>query len=252
MKKITDISIIDNYYAYHQNYLAGHGWYHLRNDEIGDPPEVLSNIFTEGGILTPPDLSFDLAKRVFLQDCESVCKGFVIDQYNSDVINEIVRYITQDPASKCAFVNGLMIIGGVGSGKTVLIRAFDRFMTRFNLERYYVDKVNQFNIYYTTGYDIAEQYSIKGPVIFEEITQLKYKPLIIDDIGTEPVVKHYGNEIDPVVQILFHRYNRCEYKTYVTTNLDGKDLKARYGTRIYSRMKEMFNDIILPGDDRRK
>jgi len=252
MKKINDISIIDNYYVYHQNYLQSCGGYHLRNDEIGDPPEVLQNIFTEGGVLTPQDLSFDLAKRVFIQDCESMCKDFVIDHNNSDFINELIRYATQDPASKCSFKKGLMIIGGVGSGKTVLIRSFGRFMRRFSLDRHYVDKVNQFNIYYITSYDIAERYSINGPSIFEDITELKYKPLIIDDIGTEPVVKHYGNEIDPLVQILFHRYNRCEYKTYVTTNLDGKDLKARYGTRIYSRMKEMFNDIILPGDDRRK
>ncbi len=40
--------------------------------------------------------------------------------------------------------------------------------------------------------------------------------------------------------------------THVTTNLSGDQIEENYGTRVRSRMREMFNMIILPGEDRRK
>jgi hypothetical protein len=38
---------------------------------------------------------------------------------------------------------------------------------------------------------------------------------------------------------------------HITSNLNGEGIKARYGERFYSRLKEMFNIIHLPGKDRR-
>jgi len=66
------------------------------------------------------------------------------------------------------------------------------------------------------------------------------------------VVNYFGNQANIIAEILYRRYDLNNYKTYVTTNLNGEVLKEHYGNRIFSRMKELFNDIILPGEDRRK
>ena len=55
-------------------------------------------------------------------------------------------------------------------------------------------------------------------------------------------------------QILLNRYdNNLPFKfTHITTNKSVDEIEQMYGTRVRSRMKEMFNMIVLDGKDRRK
>jgi hypothetical protein len=41
-------------------------------------------------------------------------------------------------------------------------------------------------------------------------------------------------------------------KTHLTTNLTNSQLQTRYDLRVYDRLKEMFNFVILDGDSLRK
>lgn len=67
--------------------------------------------------------------------------------------------------------------------------------------------------------------------------------LIIDDLGVEPqTVKSYGNEVSPVSDILYHRYNKSMF-TLMTTNLSWNEIGTRYGERISDRMKEVMDYI---------
>jgi len=77
--------------------------------------------------------------------------------------------------------------------------------------------------------------------------------LYLDDIGAEDTTtKHYGQTTDPIESLLEIRYNhREQVKTYATSNLSLKRLEERYGERIKSRLFEMFNVIVLKGEDRR-
>lgn len=68
--------------------------------------------------------------------------------------------------------------------------------------------------------------------------------LAIDDLGTEPVeVMDYGNIITPVIDLLTKRYE-AQLFTNVTTNLDPKDIRKRYGDRIADRLNEMMAKIV--------
>ena len=79
--------------------------------------------------------------------------------------------------------------------------------------------------------------------------------LIIDDIGTGyEISKHYGNETNAVCELLLDRYIILKdygKLTHITTNLNAAELSDRYGTRIFSRMKEMFEIVELKGKDKR-
>lgn len=68
--------------------------------------------------------------------------------------------------------------------------------------------------------------------------------LAIDDLGTEPVeVMDYGNIITPIIDLLTKRYE-AQLFTIVTTNLDPKDIRKRYGDRIADRLNEMMEKIV--------
>ena len=76
--------------------------------------------------------------------------------------------------------------------------------------------------------------------------------LFVDDLGSEPVsVKIYGNEVSPITEMLYHRYDR-QLWTLLTSNMSDELLKNRYGARIEDRFKEMFDRLHFNGESYRK
>ena len=74
--------------------------------------------------------------------------------------------------------------------------------------------------------------------------------MAIDDLGVEPTtVKHYGNEIMPLADILHRRADERKV-TIVVTNLDKELILDRYRERVYDRMRDMTT-IILDGQSNR-
>ena len=79
----------------------------------------------------------------------------------------------------------------------------------------------------------------------ELLADLKNTELLcIDDVGTEPAsLKVWGNEVSPLVDLLYHRYDRQLF-TIITSNLEGdEDIAKRYGVRVADRFIEMFDLI---------
>ena len=79
---------------------------------------------------------------------------------------------------------------------------------------------------------------------------------MIDDLGLENKdVNHYGNNInllDEVLQARYELFQRYNIKTHCTTNLSSNNIIKMYAPRTVSRLREMFNIVILPGEDMRK
>ena len=77
--------------------------------------------------------------------------------------------------------------------------------------------------------------------------------LCFDDLGDEREINHYGNRINLMAEVLKERYvNVPHNRTMVTTNLTPEQIKEKYGERVYSRMREMFNIIPIAGSDLRQ
>lgn len=78
-----------------------------------------------------------------------------------------------------------------------------------------------------------------------------------DDLGVEPTGRHYGKDYNVIGEILLSRYDlflEYQVKTHATTNLNAQELEERYGNRVRSRMRQLFNLIAFDkrSSDKRK
>lgn len=75
--------------------------------------------------------------------------------------------------------------------------------------------------------------------------------LIIDDLGTEPMLKNVTTEY--LLCVLSERTARGRH-TFISTNLTSDDILARYGERFYSRVFDKMHSLAvgLEGDDLRR
>ena len=84
-----------------------------------------------------------------------------------------------------------------------------------------------------------------------------------DDLGVEPTGRHFGQDINVMGEILLSRYDLLvpsdgnvtrglskgkRIFTHCTTNLNAHEIEARYGSRVRSRMRQLFN--LIPFDER--
>ena len=89
---------------------------------------------------------------------------------------------------------------------------------------------------------------------FEYVRQ-RINNMMFDDLGAEKNMAYYGNTVNVMQEILLDRYEhfvRNGLQTHLTTNLDLSEIDSVYGTRVASRMHEMFNFVMLGGDKNAK
>ena len=94
------------------------------------------------------------------------------------------------------------------------------------------------------GYKTIEDYGDEGFFCF-------------DDMGIEPIGRHYGRDCNVIGEILISRYElflQTNLKTHGTTNLSAMEIEDMYGSRVRSRMKKLFNliDFDYNTNDKRK
>ena len=87
----------------------------------------------------------------------------------------------------------------------------------------------------------------------KEFRSLKNRPMLaIEDMGREPTeVLDYGNILNPVIDLIEYRYD-AQLFTIITTNLNPKEIRAKYGARVADRFNEMLEKIIFKNSSYRK
>lgn len=133
---------------------------------------------------------------------------------------------------------GLALMGSVGNGKTTMAKAFCGCVRLAGFD----DRGEPIGIRYIDSNTVTrmcrEDYEA-----FRKLCDTKF--LCLDDMGREPVeVRDYGNVLNPIVELVQHRYEQ-QLPLVVTTNLDPKMIDERYGRRISDRMKEMMHIVIF-------
>jgi DNA replication protein DnaC len=138
---------------------------------------------------------------------------------------------------KFSFTKGLLVKGISGIGKTEIIRS--------------VSENPVMPIKIISILDISDMVKENG------LCDLNMNErILIDDVGTEPeIINHFGTKVNwfkDFIEKYYLHANGNFSKLLITTNLTGDDFEARYGLRVRSRMREMFNVINLAGNDLRK
>lgn len=163
-------------------------------------------------------------------------KKFVIDQHNKSVIEQMYYYLTMNKKYKGDLNKGILMIGNYGTGKTIIMMII-KYLIEINTDRR-LTFINCSNMY--------EETKDRG------ITYFYKRPIILDEIGRETqVIKDYGTERRPMIELLSQRYNNRAW-TFGTSNMNQSEIAEFYGGYIFDRFIEMFNIIKLDGNSRRK
>lgn len=198
---------------------------------------------------------------------------FKLDNHNASIVQALCYYFLNDPVfesltlknadgsvspMKLKLNKGLLIVGGVGVGKTKLMQMFSvnkrqvyEVLKARELAALFVRKGEQ------GGYEMIEQFSsVHKPELIKHEDNLwqERMGLCIDDVGTEDEKVSFGNRSNVIAEIIDGRYSNQKLQrcmTHITTNLGINGIKQKYGERIASRLLEMFNVIELGGNDRR-
>ncbi|MGN0788227.1 MAG: ATP-binding protein [Candidatus Onthoplasma sp.] len=186
----------------------------------------------------------ELNKKISIQSSsQSEFKSF--ENCDENIMNDNDKKVCAFLSSWCkkfpdiSKIN-INIIGGAGSGKTFFLECIANEMMKKNMI-----------VCYKTAFELnelARLYHIGKS--FEFADCINADILLIDDLGTEPVLKNVTKEY------LYNLINTRQVNnrpTFISTNLSLENILSRYDERIFSRLgnKKLAINIQLDSKDKR-
>ena len=170
-------------------------------------------------------------------------EDFRIFKKDRPLIRKLCAYIIKDHKAcrrhRMSLDKGLLLTGPVGCGKTSLMKLI-RYVSPGKPPYEMIPSRNVVFSFNHLGFKTVQEYGDSGSYCF-------------DDLGLEPFGRFYGKDANVMGEVLLSRYEcyqttRGRLKTHATTNLNAAELEERYGTRVRSRMRELFNLISFNPD----
>jgi energy-coupling factor transporter ATP-binding protein EcfA2 len=168
-------------------------------------------------------------------------KNFKIYSEDETILYKLCIYFIRDFKTcrklKIDPNKGILLSGPVGCGKTSLMKLLPYAVPHLKTHEVVPARNITFN-FNKNGFKIIEQYGNNGFYCF-------------DDLGVEATGRHFGKDCNVMGEILLSRYDlflKHKVKTHATTNLNAQELEQRYGIRVRSRMRELFNLIAFNKD----
>lgn len=189
---------------------------------------------------------------------EQFGEQFAINPADYESIFKLLVYAIKDESNAAKFnINlskGILLSGPVGCGKTTLMSLLNNFIHQSN--RHIMKSCREVSFeFIQDGYEVIHKYSKNS---FNRKGDNTWpRAYCFDDLGVENNLKYYGNECNVMAEILLSRYDLFVQRkmiTHITTNLSASEIEGMYGSRVRSRMREMFNLVSFSMDckDKRK
>jgi len=175
--------------------------------------------------------------------------NFEVTEDNKAILKQLLLYFTGSKESHLDLNKGLFLVGGIGTGKSLLFDVFKIYTAE-------ILRINSFQYHFAN--EIINNVNINGIEKLELYNFNNGFPITcyIDDIASKTEkIKHYGTEINVIEQLLNIRYqvfNRFRKLTHISSNKYPAEMKEIYDLRIVDRFKEMFNIIEINGKSFRK
>jgi len=190
--------------------------------------------------------------NMYLKDSFAPAK-FVVDDDNREVLEQLTKYFIRDESCEFDLKKGIALVGGVGTGKTNLMKQISYFCKDNNLETAFnLKDMEQFVAEVGTFGLSAENKYFTSNYCFDDIA-----------IGNKEV-NYYGTKTNPLGDLIhgtYLRYTRRVSKpTHFTMNInfdptdevERQKLAEIYDIRWIDRLREMCNFVYLGGGSRRK
>lgn len=166
-------------------------------------------------------------------------KDLIVNEHTTHLIKTLCFFLSKDTRFETelgySFEKGLWIRGLHGRGKTHCVKCVS------------MNEIRPISIH--SLIDITE--TIKKDQNFELPI---YDYLYLDDVGTEELdSKNYGSKITwfkNFIELIYLSRNNFS-NLMVSTNDNFSKIESRYGIRVRSRLKDMFNFIDVHGPDMR-
>ena len=214
------------------------------------------HIIVEGAVQYPlgelkgNQVLYDFEKMLTYLDAKGKLmfgKKFKIYREDREIIYKLCLYFIRDKA-RCSrygidIDKGILLSGPVGCGKTSLMK----------LMKYLVPHQRPYEV--LPCRNIVFSFNHIGYKTIEHYGNSQF--FCFDDLGVEPMGRHFGKDCNVIGEILLSRYDLFtshKRKTHATTNFNAQELEERYGNRVRSRMRQMFNLVAFDrkSKDKRK
>lgn len=130
---------------------------------------------------------------------------------------------------------GLLLTGAPGLGKTFLLHCIENRLLDRGLSPICITAYRLFEAMRGAHFSDAEKRQE-----FDEL--VKCPILLVDDLGTEPIMQNITREY--LFTLLNERLTQRRH-TVVATNLGAKELMDMYGERVFSRLFDMINVSVV-------
>lgn len=180
--------------------------------------------------LLTQDLGLNIDKTHNFKNCDN---KFLEESGLTEAYNKMMKWTGLIPNAE---LKTLLLAGPAGVGKTYLTECIANalidkqivvnFVTAFNL--------NNLMLKYHTTFDESKNNILEG--------YINCPVLIIDDLGTEPILKNVTKEY---LYLILNERIINNRSTIITTNLKTTAIIDRYGTRIHSRLFNKKNCLCV-------
>jgi len=170
-------------------------------------------------------------------------KQLILHDNNKNLIKALCYFVSEDERLESelglSFKKGLLIRGVSGLGKTHLVKCIEK------------NELNPIKI--ISMIEVADEIKMEGEY---QINQGNCRIIYLDDVGTEEAtINHYGTKINFFKNFIEMVYLRNVEKGFgkliISTNNSFAEIEEKYGFRVRSRVKDMFNIIDIKGEDMR-
>ena len=177
--------------------------------------------------------------NINLKDIPSL-ENYDLSIFNNDikkhfetVLQFCKKFVNNFPTSN---IKNIVFSGETGVGKSYLTTSLAKEIINKGYTTYYVKaiKLNNLMLKYHTTFT-ENKLLILDPVLNSDL-------LIIDDLGIEPILKNVT--IEYLLLIINERLQN-EKSTIINTNLSPQHIIDRYGERIFSRLMNKQNSLLI-------